>query len=61
MSIQNILVTGEFIRFEGLTQKWKANFFLERRGGGISASAAYDPKIVDPVENSEKANRVAKK
>ena len=27
----------------------------------ISASAAYDPKRVDPVENSEKANRVAKK
>ena len=60
MSIQNILVAGEFIRFEGLTQKWKANFFLERMGG-ISASAAYDSKIVDPVENSEKANRVAKK
>ncbi len=60
MSIQNILVTGEFIRFEGLTQKWKANFFLERMGG-IPASAAYVLKRVDPVENSEKTNRVAKK
>ena len=27
----------------------------------ISAGAAYDPKRVDPVENSEKASRVAKK
>jgi len=27
----------------------------------ISASAAYDPTRVDPVENSEKASRVAKK
>ena len=59
MSIQNILVTDEFIRFEGLTQKWKAT--SSRKDGGDSESAAYDPKRVNPVENSEKANRVAKK
>ena len=38
----------------------ESKLLLERMGE-ISARAAYDPKRVDPVENSEKTNRVAKK
>ena len=39
----------------------ESKLLSRKDGGGISASAASDPKIVDPVENSEKADRVAKK
>ena len=39
----------------------ESKLLSRKDGGGISTSAAYVLKRVDPVENSEKTNRVAKK